>query len=93
MLPARTSSFVPAVPATAAPEEIARAVSNWQARYQPIMPVVQPAPLPVETSIEAPAHIKEAAANWFAEARRQDAADQDEVRSRVSRILGKGVLG
>jgi hypothetical protein len=94
LLAARNPSFVTAVPSSSAPEEIADAVSRWQAIYQPLMPAAAPPPVkPVEV-IETAPHLKEVAASWFAEARKQDAADQDEIRSRVNRVLGRnGILG
>jgi hypothetical protein len=95
MLPARSPSFVPAVSVNASPESIAEAVGSWQSRYQPMVPVSAPPPPPPQaTAIETAPHLKEAAANWFAEARKQDQEDQDEVRQRVNRILGRnGLMG
>ncbi len=91
MLTARNSNFVAAVPSTAPAEEIAETVRLWQARYQAAIPVSpQPAPAPV---VAQEPHLKEAAANWFAEARKQDQADQEEIRSRVNRLMGRSVLG
>jgi hypothetical protein len=87
---ARPSSLIPAIPSTASAEEIAQNVRLWQTRHQPVtppQPIMAPSP-----AIETAPHLKEAAANWFAEARRQDMADEDEVRARVSRIMGRNGL-
>ncbi len=91
----RAANFVEAVPATADPERIADAVARWQARYQPLShakPEPAPAPPPV-SAVAPPPELKEAAANWFAEARRQDQADQAEIKDRINRLLGRGVMG
>jgi hypothetical protein len=87
----RNTPFVPAVPAISSPEEIAATVSRWQSVHQPVMPSVAAAPVvPQQSSpIETAPHLKEAGANWFAEVRKQDVADQDEVRQRVQQILNR----
>jgi hypothetical protein len=90
MVMPRTGSYVPAVSADSSPEEIAATVSRWQARYQPAMPTLTaedyhtPPPPPAPQPIEAETVMKEVAANWFAEARKQDAEDEFEIRNRVS---------
>jgi hypothetical protein len=89
----RSQSFVTAVPATAPERDIADALARWQGQYQPhlvnggVAPIVS-AP-PSALVIEVDSHLKDAAVNWFAEARRQDTADAQEVRSRVSQVLGR----
>jgi hypothetical protein len=88
----RSGSNVPSVPATASPEEIASAVSRWQARYQPAMPTLTaadyhaPPPPPPPKPVEADPVMKEVAANWFAEVRKQDEQDEYEIRNSVSGI-------
>ena len=93
MLPIRSgSSYLASVPATATPEQIADAVSRWEARYQPNARVTAPAPpatpAPVP-SIAAEPHLKEAAVNWFAEVRQQDQADNAEIKGRVAALMGR----
>jgi hypothetical protein len=93
MLSPRSSSLIPAIPSTASAEEIAKNVRLWQSRYQPVPASAPPPPSAAPTLDDAP-HLKEAAANWFAEARRQDMADENEVRDRVNRVMGRnGILG
>jgi hypothetical protein len=92
-------SFVSAVPATAPERDIADAVARWQSQYQPhLVPggIGQPGPSIQSASpmIEPDSHLRDAAVNWFAEARRQDQADQLEVRDRVQQVMGRrGLLG
>jgi hypothetical protein len=92
-------SFVTAVPATAPERDIADAVARWQAQYQPhLVKGGYAAPTPGSAQsvpvIEPDNHLKDAAVNWFAEARRQDRADQNEVRDRVQQVMGRrGLLG
>jgi hypothetical protein len=95
MLSNRPSSFVAAVPATSSADDIADAVARWQARYQPAglaTPAAPVAAAPAAPVVEAPV-LKEAGANWFAEARRQDQADQDEIKDRIARVMGRRILG
>jgi hypothetical protein len=90
----RAANFVEAVPSTADPDAIADAVTRWQARYQPLSQQKTAAPPPAPVSVAAPSpELKEAAVNWFAEARRQDQADQAEIKDRINRLLGRGVMG
>jgi hypothetical protein len=91
---ARSANYIPAVPSSATPEEIAQNVSRWQARHQPVMPKLEPpsVPIPTVSPIETAPHLREAAANWFAEVRRQDNNDQEEIRERVQKLMGKGLL-
>ncbi len=93
MLAARNSSIVPAVSSSARPEEIAETVKLWQSRYQMSLDLPPAPPAPAAPAIETAPHLKEAAASWFAEARRQDEADDIEIRTRVSNVLGRGLLG
>jgi hypothetical protein len=93
----RPQSFASSVPSTAPEKDIADAVARWQAQYQPHLVqsgYLQQAAAPAVPVIEPDNHLKDVAINWFAEARRQDQADQNEVRDRVQQVMGRrGLLG